>query len=249
MNSTEKPRSSAAFSNFLSALVFDGGSFSSSLTRMARSYRDDSEVGPRRLQHEVVVRGRHLAERHRPQHRHPPVAALVHELGVQQRRRKEIEERAGQALVALGQRLAEVDVEDVFRRADAGEAALHPLLDLVVEHARTLGELEVLHGGDVGQDLVAAGAGQQRHVVAAGLVLELAAEVVDARAAIAGVLLAREIFPGGDDLHAGNHHRPVLAAIDDDDAAHAGSAFRPTSPGRATHLQQGKGSGSSGMGN
>ncbi len=197
------------------------------------------EVLARGLVEELMVRRRHLAHGYGVERVDAPLVAAPDELGLQQRRREQVEQGPRQPLVADVGAVAEIDVEHVLAGAEARQALLDQLLDLVVEHRGAFRQLEVLHRGDVGQDLVAARTGQQGDVVAGGLVAEGAAQVVDAHAAQAGEGVLRQVVPGGDHVHAGNVHRPVAVLIDNDDATHMqrqpqAADLRPSTASRGT---------------
>jgi hypothetical protein len=172
------------------------------------------EVLGRGLLQEGPVALRDVARRDRADRRQPPAVLALGELRPQQGRREGLEQARRQAVVGLGQVLAEVDAELEARRPDPGQRVLDDLVELVVGRAHDGAVAHVEHGQEAGEGPVAARGREQRHVITALLIAVGPAQVVDAHPAGAGPLRGREVLARGDDLDPREERRPVLGLVD-----------------------------------
>ena len=135
------------------------------------------------------------------------------EVDLEERAGEQVEEHARDLLVLLGHVLAEIHGELVLVVRDVRQI----LLDLGVQVVR-LDEVEFLlrqglHGGDVGQGLVAARLGHQGHVIAGAQVPVVVGQVDDLQLADFLPFLAEEIVVHGDELYLRDPFFPVAGIL------------------------------------
>ena len=175
--------------------------------------RPTAEVRLGLLDHEVAVALRDLTGGDRAHRGQPPGSSLPFEARAKQRDGELIVERPGERVVPPGQVPPEVDAELEARTLERREIALDPVFELLGDETHDGGEAEILQRLDRGNGPVTAGGGQERHVVAEGLVAVGAAEVVDAESATLAPIAADQVLPGRDDFRTVELERPAARIL------------------------------------
>lgn len=178
----------------------------------------------------LLVEGQ-VAQAHRPQARQPPEVVAAHQPGLQQGAGQALEELAGQALQAWLPALAEQHPQGqgiAHQGAVPGQLAEQrgQGVELQVDQRLARQLVERFHRG---QHPLAPGLGQQRDIVAAAQVVELAAQVEHMGGAVllllgdaVATVLGQEVG-GADQVLGGVVGLPVIEAVDDDSqGAHGG---------------------------
>ena len=177
------------------------------------------EVRGGRLLHEGMVRLGNVAEPDGRDAGQPPTIA-AREAGTQERRREEVEELPGEALMALRRVATEVDGQFETVALQVAQAASGELLQFLVRGPNDGTTLHVEHRHQTGEGTVPTRGGEQRHVVALALVPVRTTKVVGAQIAHARPLGVDQVVAAADDLDSGYPQGPIARATHHDDLLH-----------------------------